>query len=843
MAGGADIRAGKAFVEFYVKNASFTKGINAIQGQIRSFGAGLGTIGKGMMVAGLAIVAPILAATKSWAGAGDEMWRLSKTTGVAVEALSSLKFAANESSVETENLAKAFPKMAKFMEEAAHGGKEQIETLQQLGLRMADLRAMTPDEQFRAMAEAISRIQNPTLRVAAALKVFGKSGAELLPMFAAGRAGIEAYEEEARNLGLVMSGPAAQAAHVLNKSLGLIPKVIASISRSIGSVLAPYLQIMIDRIVKALPGFRAWINEHKKMVAGIAAGAFAFAASGAGLFILGKAISLTTFVLTPLKLLIKVMHGIFYALGMAVGVATAAFGFLWGAVKMILSPIGKVFSLLASGAVGAVKLFFSLLSSGAVGGVKAFSLLASGVVGAVKMFWNLGSNVAAVFGVVKNIILRVANEIADVVITLATSPFKFFANLIVGIGTMATTLGTLFFPLAALALLLASCWSAVKAIASGFDGFGKTLKTFAENSVASVSDGLTSMRTGAGADLTQLRGAFEGFGTFFAGWSGLLGRIWGDVTAAAQRSYKAFGEAIAGMQDAFLAGDWASMGPILKNTLVIAWGEIANILGKNWGSLIDQLAKTGAGLWYAMSTGIAWVLKELKIGWAAFVVVAKRVWYEMLAGVGNLLAKIQIGLLKGSAVSREIGLAMSPITEAVNEARGAAFQEIKPGKGGGKSKSQSAYEATVGAENEAFVSGAEKRFADAQAAAESTAARLKDLIGKPGVPESDIEAARKNVTAAAAQAKAARDVADAAAQAKAARDVAAVQKKQQGMELPAEAGKSMTAGTFSGYALSMMGMGGSAADRTAAATERSREILKRIEDLLGKGMKTDVQFA
>jgi hypothetical protein len=626
MAGGADIRAGKAFVEFYVKHASFTKGISAIQAQIRSVGAGLGTIGKGMMAAGLAIVAPILAATKSWAGAGDEMWRLSKTTGVAVEALSSLKFAANESSVETENLAKAFPKMAKFMQEAAQGGKEQIETLQQLGLRMADLAAMTPDEQFRAMAEAISRIQNPTLRMAAALKLFGKSGAELLPMFAAGRAGIEAYEEEARNLGLVTSGPAAQAAHVLNKSLGLIPKVIASISRSIGSVLAPYLQIMIDRIVKALPGLRAWINEHKGMVAGIAAGAAAFAAAGAGLFILGRAIAFTSVLLTPLKLL-------------ATALATAlpaAFSVLATIIGGLLSPFGLV---------------------------------------------------------------------------------------LIAVGILAYA--------------------------------------FREDLAAAGSEAFSYLKD-------------------------LAGKFAGD-----------FQETWGGIADAIAAGDLALAAEVAWAGLKIVWARGVNEFKKLW-------------------EGAKWWLFT--------------VWDEISTKIAAVMIEVVAAIEKAWEKAKKLG------KEVVNVLRAAAGGEYEmevedlraPGKGGrplGAAAPYGAEAARAGARR-ALEEDKERRQRERDAAYGANLADQQKAVADATKALADVRGRAKTARTAAEAAKAKKG-----------------EEKQQGMEMPAEAAKSMTAGTFSGYALSLMGMGGSAADRTAAATERSREILKRIEDLLGKGMKTDVQFA
>jgi hypothetical protein len=111
--------------------------------------------------------------------------------------------------------------MQKLLAEAAGGSKSANETLSELGLTVAQLVNLQPDQQFELFAQRISQIQNPAKRTAIALELFGKSGAQLLPLLNTGAGGIRALREQARKLGLTMGTADAQAAEEFGDALGI----------------------------------------------------------------------------------------------------------------------------------------------------------------------------------------------------------------------------------------------------------------------------------------------------------------------------------------------------------------------------------------------------------------------------------------------------------------------------------------------------------------------------------------------------------------------------------------------------------------------------------------------
>jgi hypothetical protein len=145
--------------------------------------AGL-AIGAGMKVIGAATDAA-RAVVNRFGDAlelGGKLSDLSARTGESAGNLLILQRAFDNTGVGADKVGTAVNKLQKFIVDASNGAATQTAVLVRLGLSMTDLAGMTPTQQMQTFAERISRIENPTERAAAAMKVFGKSGGELLPM-------------------------------------------------------------------------------------------------------------------------------------------------------------------------------------------------------------------------------------------------------------------------------------------------------------------------------------------------------------------------------------------------------------------------------------------------------------------------------------------------------------------------------------------------------------------------------------------------------------------------------------------------------------------------------------
>ncbi|MFP3938352.1 MAG: hypothetical protein ACLFVW_08415 [Phycisphaerae bacterium] len=122
--------------------------------------------------------------------------------------------------------------------EAGRGLSTANDALAELGLTFGDLDGLSPEEQFKLLAERISRVADPTRKAALAMMLFGRSGTNLLPMFERGAACIQQLREEARQLGLTMPGKDAATAERFTDALDRMWKVVRMGVFHIGAALA-----------------------------------------------------------------------------------------------------------------------------------------------------------------------------------------------------------------------------------------------------------------------------------------------------------------------------------------------------------------------------------------------------------------------------------------------------------------------------------------------------------------------------------------------------------------------------------------------------------------------------
>lgn len=276
----------------------------------------------------------LLGASGVFASMGDSMAKASQRTGVGVERLSELAYAAEQSGADLGTLETGLRRMQKTIAEAAAGSQSAEEALAKLGLSIEQLAGLSPDQQFMLIADRLAKLADPTERAAAAMELFGRSGTQLLPLVADGAAGIEALAERARQLGLVMATEDARAAVVFGDLVSDLWKTVKMGVFVIGSALAPVLTDCVQRALVVIRTVTDWIKANRAVVVTIFKVAAAVVAGGAAMIALGGILSGLGFAFGALASLVA-----------GVGTALGAIGTVLGT---ILSPVGLVIAALAS---------------------------------------------------------------------------------------------------------------------------------------------------------------------------------------------------------------------------------------------------------------------------------------------------------------------------------------------------------------------------------------------------------------------------------------------------------------------------------------------------------------
>lgn len=206
--------------------ASVKRGLSGLQSSASTFSRAFAGLGAGLSVAGLASF------VKSSIDAADNMRDLAIATGTSVKALASYELAANQSGTSIEALAKGMGKLSVFMANNAEEAKK-------LGITAKD-----PAEAFAQLADALARAETPAQRNALAMKVLGKSYAELMPLLAQGGQALRQQSADA--------GPYAERMAKIAEESDKFNDAMAKLgqnSRSVGLTLANALLPSLNRII------------------------------------------------------------------------------------------------------------------------------------------------------------------------------------------------------------------------------------------------------------------------------------------------------------------------------------------------------------------------------------------------------------------------------------------------------------------------------------------------------------------------------------------------------------------------------------------------------------------
>jgi hypothetical protein len=238
-----------AAIMFTANASGITAGLKSVGGQVQSLGATFTTMG-GVAAKAFAFLAPILGVagfahmTSSAAEAIDRLDELSIKTGVSTEALSRLGYAAQFSGLDIETVATSINKMQK----ALSGNEKQANLFSSLGLDIKRLKAEKPDVAFGEIADAINSLASPTDRAMAAMQIFGKEGANLLPFLAEGSEGLRKLGEESDAFGkTVKDTDAIQVAKMVD-GFGKIKSAFEGAMNTIVIQAAPMITALLDKI-------------------------------------------------------------------------------------------------------------------------------------------------------------------------------------------------------------------------------------------------------------------------------------------------------------------------------------------------------------------------------------------------------------------------------------------------------------------------------------------------------------------------------------------------------------------------------------------------------------------
>jgi len=205
------------------------------------------------LLAGLGVsltLGAFAALVKGAIDSADELNKLSQKIGISVEALSTLQFAAQLSDVGLDTLKTGLKGLSANLTEARSGLGEGAALFQALGISVEDTAGnlKSSDTILLEIADRFASFEDGATKTALAVKLFGKSGMDMIPFLNQGSSGIRALMQEAERLGLKLSTETAQAAEAFNDNLTALKASSSGLGISLATELLAPLRVVTDAI-------------------------------------------------------------------------------------------------------------------------------------------------------------------------------------------------------------------------------------------------------------------------------------------------------------------------------------------------------------------------------------------------------------------------------------------------------------------------------------------------------------------------------------------------------------------------------------------------------------------
>lgn len=248
-----------------------TNKLSAFERTTGKIGRSMTKAGTVMLGASAAVGGSILAVGKSTADYAGDMYDMARGAGIGVEAFQKLAYAGRMSGVETEKLSASLVKFDRMVAEAAGGNKTYMQTFEDLGIKIKDSAGnlRQPNEIFEDVADIFHNTEDGIGKTALAVELFGKSGADLIPMLNDGKAGLKAFYAEAERLGLVLSDETTAKGDAFSDQLENIGEQVKGVKLQLGAALIPALSAAAEKISKVIDKITRWVQENPELVATI----------------------------------------------------------------------------------------------------------------------------------------------------------------------------------------------------------------------------------------------------------------------------------------------------------------------------------------------------------------------------------------------------------------------------------------------------------------------------------------------------------------------------------------------------------------------------------------------
>lgn len=198
--------------------------------------------------------------TKLAADTGSEIYNLSTKVNFSAETLSALKIAAETSGSSLQSISASLGIFDKNIQLANESDTKLAKQFRDFNIDISN-----NETALRSVFKALAALPDGAKQTELAMLAFGRSGKEVLGIVKETNGDLDVAIKKYGEMGLVISGKAAKAAHDFDRDLVLLESQIKMVGVQIGFQLLPYVQRLVDGFSRLItengPGIQRWAQD------------------------------------------------------------------------------------------------------------------------------------------------------------------------------------------------------------------------------------------------------------------------------------------------------------------------------------------------------------------------------------------------------------------------------------------------------------------------------------------------------------------------------------------------------------------------------------------------------
>lgn len=192
-------------------------------------------------------------ALKQFADQIDELAKSSERLGLTVNQLQSLEFAAGQTGVTSQELAKGLERFSRSIGETANNVGIAKRSFEDLGVTVTNTEGQIKptNELLGEVADGLKNVKDPAERIRIAFDLFGRSGTKLINTLAGGNSELRELQGNFNAITIQLTGEQAAAVEAANDGFDRLGKTFKSFGQAITVGLLPPLQAVAEFLTVA----------------------------------------------------------------------------------------------------------------------------------------------------------------------------------------------------------------------------------------------------------------------------------------------------------------------------------------------------------------------------------------------------------------------------------------------------------------------------------------------------------------------------------------------------------------------------------------------------------------